>query len=161
LEQRVLAFANLIGASAIAVSLVAYSSLARAQQTAEIPRMRVIPPEARSAPMPVSKAVLAARFQDIKNQYTTIKATTARFSPIKTADTAELKLTRSRLNAAMYSYELYESYTQKQRDQLNLLVALNETESLRLQMAMDRLSKMIANMSELLKKMSENGDALI
>ena len=61
----------------------------------------------------------------------------------------------------MYSYEVYENYAQKQRDQLNLLVAMSELESLRLQMAMDRLSKMLTNISELLKKMSANGDALI
>ena len=109
----------------------------------------------------LSKSVLAARFQDIKNQYTTIKATTARFAPVKQTDPAELKLTRSRLSAAMYSYELHENYAQKQRDQLNLLVALSELESLRLQMTMDRLSKMLGKISELLKKMSENGDALI
>lgn len=110
---------------------------------------------------PLSKAVLASRFQDIKNRYTAIKATTAQFVPIKPIDSPELKLTRSRLGAAMYSYEIYEAYTQKQRDQLNLLVAMSELESLRLQMAMDRLSKMLANISELLKKMSASGDAMI
>ncbi len=105
--------------------------------------------------------MLATRFQDIKNQYTMVKATTARFVQIKPTDSVELKLTRSRLGAAMYSYEIYEAYTQKQRDQLNLLVAMSELESLRLQMAMDRLTKMLANISELLKKMSANGDAMI
>lgn len=146
---------------AIAAGLVAFPSQGRAQQTAEIPRLHVIPQMTAPARTPTSKAVLATRFQDIKNQYTTIKATTARFAPIKPTDSAELKLTRSRLGAAMYSYEVYESYTQKQRDQLNLLVAMSEVESLRLQMAMDRLTKMLANISELLKKMSANGDAMI
>jgi hypothetical protein len=72
-----------------------------------------------------------------------------------------LRLTRSKLNAAMYSYELYENYTQRQRDQLNLLVEMSELESLRLQMAMDRLSKMIDAISNLLKRMSATGDAMI
>jgi hypothetical protein len=155
--------ANFIVASAIAVSLVAFPSQGRAQQTAEIPRLHVVPQVTApaAARIPVSKAVLANRFQDIKNQYTKVKATTAQFVPIKPTDPAELKLTRSRLGAAMYSYEIYEAYTQKQRDQLNLLVAMSELESLRLQMAMDRLSKMLANISELLKKMTANGDAMI
>ena len=152
-----MALANFIAALAIFANLAAYSSQAWAQQTAEIPRMGVAP----TSPTPISKAALAARFQELKNQYTTIKATTARFAPVKQTDSAELKLTRSRLNAATYSYELYESYTQKQRDQLNLLVALSELESARLHMAMDRLSKMLGNISGLLKKMSANGDALI
>jgi hypothetical protein len=156
-----LALANLIVALAIVVSLAAYSSQAWAQQTAEIPRIHVAPPVTQPARATLSKSVLAARFQDIKNQYTAIKSTTAKFAPVKPTDSAELKLTRSRLGAAMYSYEVYENYAQKQRDQLNLLVALSELESLRLQMTMDRLSKMLGKISELLKKMSENGDALI
>jgi hypothetical protein len=155
--------ANFIAASAVVASLGAFPSQGRAQQTAEIPRLHVVPEVTApaAARMPVSKAVLATRFQDIKNRYTTVKGTTAQFVPIKPTDSAELKLTRSRLGAAMYSYEVYEAYTQKQRDQLNLLVAMSELESLRLQMAMDRLSKMLTNISELLKKMSANGDALI
>jgi cell division septal protein FtsQ len=155
--------ANFTVASAIFASLVAYPSQGRAQQTAEIPRLHVVPQVTAQAPArpALSKAVLATRFQDIKNQYTAIKATTAQFVPIKLNDSAELKLTRSRLGAAMYSYEIYEAYTQKQRDQLNLLTTMSEVESLRLQMAMDRLTKMLGNISELLKKMSANGDARI
>lgn len=156
-----MALTNLIVALAILVSLAAYSSQARAQQTAEIPRMHVAPPVTQPARVTLSKSVLATRFQDIKNQYTALKATTGKFASVKPTDSAELKLTRSRLDAAMYSYEVYENYAQKQRDQLNLLVALSDLESLRLQMTMDRLSKMLGKISELLKKMSENGDALI
>ena len=106
--------------------------------------------------------MLAARFQDIKSQYAAIKIDDREICAGQTEPTsAELKLTRSQLGAAMYSYEVYENYAQKQRDQLNLLVALSETESLRLQMAMDRLSKMLRKISESLKKMSRHGDAMI
>ncbi len=149
--------ANLIVALAVFANLAAASSQAWAQQTTELPQMNAVSP----SPTVLSKAALAARFQELKNQYTAINATTVKFTPVKQTDSAELKLTRSRLNAAMYSYELYESYTQKQRDQLNLLVALSELESLRLQMAMDRLSKMLGKISDLLKQLSANGDALI
>jgi hypothetical protein len=149
--------ANLIVALAVFANLAAASSQTWAQQTTELPQMNAVSP----SPTVLSKAALAARFQELKNQYTAIKATTAKFTPVKQTDSAELKLTRSRLNAAMYSYELYESYTQKQRDQLNLLVALSELESVRLQMAMDRLSKMLGKISDLLKQLSANGDALI
>jgi hypothetical protein len=156
-----MAIANCIMALAIVLSLLAYPSQALAQQPAEMPKTKLTQSAMRAAPVTTSKAVLAARFQEIKNQYATIKLTTAKFAPLKTTDSAELRLTRSKLGAAMYSYELYESYTQKQRDQLDLLVEMSELESLRLQMAMDRLSKMVATISNLLKKMSATGDAMI
>ena len=156
-----MAIANCIMALAIILSLLAYPSQGLAQQPAETPKTKLAQSAGRPVSATTSKAVLAARFQEIKNQYATIKTTTARFAPVKQTGTAELRLTRSKLNAAMYSYELYENYTQKQRDRLNLLVEMSELESLRLQMAMDRLSKMIDTISSLLKKMSATGDAMI
>jgi hypothetical protein len=160
-EYAVMAIANCIMALAIVFSLLAYPSRVQAQQPAEMPKAKLAQSVMRPAPLTTSKAILAARFQEIKNQYATIKLTTAKFAPLKTTDSAELRLTRSKLNSAIYSYELYESYTQKQRDQLNLLVEMSELESLRLQMAMDRLSKMVETISKLLKKMSATGDAMI
>ena len=43
---------------------------------------------------------------------------------------------------------------------LDSLSELGETESLRLQMAMDRMSKMMSTLSNLLKKMSDTADAI-
>jgi hypothetical protein len=156
-----MAIANCIMALAIVLSLLAYPAQVFAQAPTEVPRTKLAQSVARPVSATTSKAVLAARFQTIKNQYATVKATTAKFASVKPTDSAELRLTRSKLNSAMYSYELYESYTQKQRDQLDLLVEMSELESLRLQMAMDRLAKMIDTISKLLKKMSSTGDAMI
>ncbi len=156
-----MAIANCIVALAILLSVLANPPQVRAQQPAEMPKAKLMLSVMRPAAATTSKAVLAARFQEIKNQYATIKSTITIFTPLKPTDSAELKLTRSKLNAAMYSYELYENHTQKQRDRLDLLVEMSELDSLRLQMAIERLSKMIETISNLLRKMSATGDAMI
>ena len=43
---------------------------------------------------------------------------------------------------------------------LDSMSEMGETESLRLQMAMDRLSKMMSTLSNLLKKMSDTADGI-
>lgn len=107
-----------------------------------------------------SKTELANRFQEIKIQYATVKTATAKFAPLKSDAPSELRVTRLKIDAAMRSYDHYEFLTQKQRDQLNLLTDLSNTDSLRLQVSMDRLSKMNDMISSLMKKMNETGDAL-
>ena len=156
-----MAIANCIMALAIFFSLLAYPSLLQAQQPAETPKTKLAHPIVRPVTATTSKAVLAGRFEAIKNKYASIKSTIESFTPLKSTDSTELKLTRSKLSAAVYSYELYENHTQKQRDRLNLLVEMSELDSLRLQMSMDRLSKMMETISNLLKKMSATGDAMI
>src|SRR4029077_12923536 len=160
-EFAVMATAARVVGLALFLCFSALPASVLAQQPDDMPKIKVAQPMVRPAPATTSKAVLAARFQDIKNQYATIKATIEHFAPLKQNDSVELKLTRSKLGSATYSYELYEAYTQKQRDQLNLLVEMSELDSLRLQMAMDRLSKMIDAISSLMKKMSKTGDAII
>ncbi|HEV8485697.1 MAG TPA: hypothetical protein VGV87_19295, partial [Blastocatellia bacterium] len=44
---------------------------------------------------------------------------------------------------------------------LDSMSELGEIESLRLQMAMDRMSKMISTLSNLLKKMSDTADGIV
>ena len=44
---------------------------------------------------------------------------------------------------------------------LDSMSEMGETESLRLQMAMDRMSKMISTLSNLLKKMSDTADGVV
>jgi hypothetical protein len=152
-----MAIANCAWVSALVFSLLAFPSAIWGQQTAETAKINL----ARPLPEPLSKSVLAARFQELKAQYATHKTTIERFSPLQPSSSKELTLTRSKLNSAMYSYELFENHTQKQRDRLNLLVEMNEMEALRLQMAIDRLAKMIEAIASLLKKMSVSGDAMI
>jgi hypothetical protein len=108
-----------------------------------------------------SKTELARRFQEIKNQFSEIRAATANYTPLKSNASTELKTARLKLSAAMRSYEYYESQTQKQRDQLNLLTPLTDAESLRLQMAMDRLAKMGTTITGLVNRLNAAGDALV
>jgi hypothetical protein len=49
----------------------------------------------------------------------------------------------------------------KLKERLDSLAELGETESLRLQMAMDRLSKMMSMLSNILKKMRETQENII
>ena len=107
-----------------------------------------------------SKTELANRFQEIKNQYASVRTATAKFAPLKSDAPPELRVTRLKIDAAMRSYDYYEFLTQKQRDQLNLLTDLSSIDSLRLQVSMDRLSKMNEKISSLMKKINETGDAL-
>jgi hypothetical protein len=109
----------------------------------------------------LSKTELAARFRDIKNGYSTIRATAAKYLPLGPGAPVELRVARMRIAAGMRSYEVSENQAQKQRDQLNLLIELTPLESLRLEMSMNRLAKMQAMIAGLMQTMNEAGDAMI
>jgi hypothetical protein len=47
------------------------------------------------------------------------------------------------------------------KSNLDSLSEMGETESMRLQMAMDRQSKMMATLSNILKKMSDTNDSIV
>lgn len=131
---------------------------AEAQQSAS---MTPSEPQLRMAPATISKTELASRFQNIKTQYAKLKAAADKFVPLKGDAADELRAARSKINAAMRSYELYQGQTQKQRDKLNLLTDLSEMDSTRLQMAMDRLAKMSAAISNLMNQINQTGDGLV
>lgn len=133
---------------------------AQGQQSVSL-QSETIQTRSLTAPTKTAKTELANRFQDIKTQYASIKTATAKFVPLTPDAPPELRLTRSKISAAIYSYNLYEAQTQKQRDKLNLLADLSEAESIRLQMAMDRLAKMGGTIRGLIKQINESGDALV
>jgi hypothetical protein len=74
---------------------------------------------------------------------------------------SELKVLRLKIEAAMRSYDYLEYQTQRQRDQLNRLVDLNEPEAAKLRLAMDRLAKMGVTISGLMDQINETGDSLM
>ena len=117
--------------------------------------------EARTGPVRASKTELANRFLEIKARHAGIKSAAAKFVPLKDDAPLQLRIARSKISAAMHSYDLYEAQTKKQRDRLNLLTELNATESARLQMAMDRLAKMSGTIASLMKQINETGDAML
>ena len=117
-------------------------------------------PGVRTAPATISKTELAGRFQDIKTRYAALKSAAAKFAPLKADAPMELRVLRSKIGAAMRSYELNEVQAQRQRDQLNLLTELSEPEAMRLQAAMDRLANMGGLIRKLMNQINESGDAL-
>lgn len=64
------------------------------------------------------------------------------------------------LMATLYLQES-EADLRRLQDHLDSLSELGEVESLRLQMAMDRMSKMMSTLSNLLKKMSDTASAIV
>ncbi len=126
----------------------------KAQQSASLQ------PVARTTPATTSKTELAGRFQDIKTRYAALKSAAAKFAPLKTDAPTELRVVRSKISAAMRSYEMNEVQAQKQRDQLNLLTELREPDAMRLQAAMDRLANMSGLIHKLMNEINESGDAL-
>jgi hypothetical protein len=133
---------------------LATSFAGEAQQSASLQ------PGVRATPATISKAELAGRFQDIKTRYAALKAAAAKFAPLKADAPTELRVVRSKISAAMRSYELNEAQAQKHRDRLNLLTELSEPEAMRLQAAMDRLANMGGLIRRLMNQVNESGDAL-
>ena len=138
-------------AVALAIALWPPMTPVRAQQG--------LMPHAQPATM--SKTNLAMRFQQIKNEYAALKDETAQYLPLKQTDTPELKQARLQLGSAIRAYEFQEGQTQLQRDKLNLLTELTETDSLRMQMAMDRMRKLLAIISTQMRKLSGAGGAVV
>jgi hypothetical protein len=71
---------------------------------------------------------------------------------------------RSAATDALTFLVIYEAAKNLQADvknKLDSMSELGETESLRLQMAMDRLSKMMTTLSNLLKKISDTADGIV
>lgn len=131
------------------------SLASEAQQSASLQ------PAVRTTPATISKTELAGRFQDIKMRYAALKAAAAKFTPLKADAPTELRVVRSKISAAMRSYEWNEAQAQKQRDQLNLLTELSEPEAMRLQASMDRLASMSGLIRRLMNQINESGDALL
>ena len=142
-------------AGVVLLGLLTTSSGGEAQQSASLQAF------ARAAPTKTSKTELAVRFQDLKTQYAAIRSAAEKFVPLKPDAQQELRVVRLKIAAGMRSYELSEAQTQKQRDRLNLLTELSETESARLQNAMDRLAKMGEMIRKLMKGINESGDRLV
>jgi seryl-tRNA synthetase len=82
---------------------------------------------------------------ELRRAQQTIEAARAARAP--KAQAASMRKTAAELEAATADVE----------SELDSLSELGETESLRLQMAMDRMSKLMSTLSNLLKKSSETG----
>jgi len=148
-------------AAAIGIGVLANALPGRAQQEAPPPQTNMIEPAARLAPPTTSKTELASRFQQIKNQYAMLKTAAAKHVAANSSDSQELKQARSQLASAMRTYEYYERIAQVQRNNLDVLTALTEADSIRMQFALDRMARLQTIISNLMKKLSETGGAVV
>jgi hypothetical protein len=78
-----MAIANCVMALGIVLGFLTYPSQGLAQQPAEMPKTRLAQSAMRPVSATTSKAVLAARFQEIKSRYVMIKTMIVRFVLIK------------------------------------------------------------------------------
>jgi hypothetical protein len=117
-------------------------------------------PEVRNSRASLSKTELANRFAEIKRRSWEIRAAAAKFVSLRPDALLDLRVARMKIAAAMRSYELTESQAQMHRDQLNLLIELTPLESLRFEMLMNRLEKLQATITRLMRSMNETGDGL-
>lgn len=147
--------------AAVVIGFLANVLPGQAQQQAQLPFAK--PPQSAIKPLPpaTSKTHLAAGFHRIKTQYVMLKLAAQKYVPANVSDPAGLKQARLQLAAAMRSYEYYEGHTQIQRDNLNTLTALTEADSMRMQIALDRMTRLQTIISNLIKKLSDTGDAVV
>ena len=101
--------------------------------------------------VPAAKARLTNRFHQLSNQYGALKPETAKYAYSRSTHPA-LKQTQLELNSTMSEIDDLKRQIQNQLASMN---EMGEMESMRLQMAMDRLSKLMSTLSNLLKKASE------
>ncbi len=107
------------------------------------------------------KALLQSRFSVLKAHYAEVKVATGRYSPVNPNDPPALKNNRTELAETMRSYEALEAKVQGLQAKLGTTSEMSETQSLELQMTMDRMSKLLETMSNIMKKMSDTGSSII
>ncbi len=165
--KAVLVVRTFVGVLVVRVILVALAcgaaigaDRAEAQEPQRAVLTKPLPEAARNSRTYPSKTELAKRFAEIKRRSLEIRAAAGMYVPLPPDAPLELRVARMKIAAAMRSYELAESQAQMHRDQLNLLVELAPLESLRFEMLMNRLTKMQATITRLMRTMNEAGDSL-
>ncbi len=98
-----------------------------------------------------ARARLTSRFHQLSNQYGALKPETAKYAYAKSTHPA-LRRTQSEIISTKREIDDLERQIKNRLDSMS---EMGEMESLRLQMAMDRLSKLMSTLSNLLKKASD------
>jgi hypothetical protein len=100
---------------------------------------------------PAAKARFSKRFHQLNYQYGALKNETAKYA-YATAIHPALRQTQSEIISTKREIDNLQRHIKNELDSMS---ELGEMEALRLQMAMDRLSKLMSTLSNLLKKASE------
>jgi chromosome segregation ATPase len=104
-------------------------------------------------------ASLNQQYRQQQQEYQRMEHSLARLKSNKRAVPTRVAEFERELNSAGSQMRELQTY-QQQANQLSSLSEMGETESLRLQMAMDRMSKMMSTLSNLLKKTSETDQGI-
>lgn len=132
----------------ILLTLVVNPTDAQVQQSQ--PRTVLQQPNRAIVPA-ANKARLASRFHQLSDRYRALEPGTAKYAHARSTHPA-LRQTRSEIISTTREIE---NLKHQITNQLDTMSEMGEMESLRLQMAMDRLSKLMGTLSNLLKKASE------
>ena|ERR1700680_4290733 len=138
-------------ALAILLSLTANHAYTQVPPHTTQPNLAPRPQINRPMTAPATKARLTDRLHQLTNQYVALKPKALVNVSVRSTHPA-LKQTQS--NIVSTAREI-ESLEQNVKNQLDSMSEMGETESLRLQMAMDRMSKLMSTLSNLLKKISD------
>ncbi len=141
-------------ALALSVLLMMCTPQAQAQQPVPQQRMIVRPPP--NAPAAAAKVRLNDRFHQLQNQYATLKPKTLVNVQLRSTHPS-LKPTQSNIVSTRQEIDGLERDIKSKLDSMS---EMGETESLRLQMAMDRMSKLMETLSNLLKKISDTESSI-
>jgi hypothetical protein len=107
------------------------------------------------------KVLVESRLNVLKGHYAEVKVATGRYSPVKPGDSPALKNNRTELAETMRAFEALEAKAQGLQAKPGAMSEMSETQSLELQMTMDRMSKLLETMSNIMKKMSDTGSSII
>jgi hypothetical protein len=138
----------------IFLALIANPADAQGQESAT--KLQTVPQQQkRLNPPNTSKILLSNRFHQLNSQYGAIRPQTAKY-----AKSARPALRQLRPKIISTSREI-ETLRQRIKSKLDSTGEMGDMDSLRLQMEMDRLSKLMSTLSALLKKASETETEII
>ncbi|SRR6266536_1670541 len=144
-----------------AVSAVVCAALT-APSAAQAPQNRPgLPNQSIRQSPPPAKAELAVRLRQLRSRYDAIKAANVRLPQPRPNDPASMSQNRLQLTATMSDADKLMLQLDNEKKKLDSMSEMGEMESLRLQMAMDRMSKMMSTLSNLIKKMDQTSDSII
>lgn len=137
----------------VLLTLVAYPVYAQVQRSPE--QLRMTPPQSR--PGSANRFQLTSRLHQLRIEYDAVKTNAARYDHLRSVQYPALRQVRTELSANMREFGRLEDTAKNKLDSMS---EMGEMESLRLQMAMDRMSKLMSTLSNLLKKQSDTAAAI-
>jgi len=112
-------------------------------------------------PSPSSKAALADRLRALQTRYDAIKAASPRLAPARPTDPIATIRDRRQLATTARDADQLMRELDSEKAKLDSMGDLSQEQQLKMQMAMDRMSKAMSTLSNLLKKLDQTNDSII